>query len=130
MRKSPRRLWRAPRSRDSKRHQEGCEHTPHPGWIRRPTLGRSSQLASSMTSIYGRKQVVIVRGRDDKAQQLGCKVVLRLCQGQLHNGHTHSSCQPDNSHQVLSGLRGDQHPSVTSTMLPPEHTVMSSLSAA
>ena len=76
----------------------------YPGWSRRRILGCPSLLAGCVCSIYGSKEVVIVCGRDDKAQQLSCKVVLRFCQGQLHESHTDGFSQHHNPHQKMNDI--------------------------
>ena len=54
-----------------------------PGWRRSRSLGCTRLPANAVCFRDGGEDIVVVCGRDHKAQQLRCQVVLALCQGQL-----------------------------------------------
>ena len=54
-----------------------------PGWGRSRSLSCTRLLADAICFRDGGEDVVVVCGRHHKAQQLGCQVILALCQGQL-----------------------------------------------
>ena len=55
----------------------------NPGSGRSRSLGCTSLLADAIRFRDGGEDIVVVCWRHHKAQQLGCQVVLALCQGQL-----------------------------------------------